>query len=114
MDKMRIGGIVFVVGLVLAAIIAIFSAQVTPAWAIFVLAVLGLIVGIMNIEDEEINTFLIASVTFLISFQALSSILTSLALGWQAVGAFFGLMTVFVAPAAAIVAVKALFGTAKN
>lgn len=109
-----IGSIAFIVGLVLAAIIALFSAVTIPAWAIIVMAILGVIVGILNVADKEIMLFLVASITFLISFQALSSVFTTLFLGWSAVGAFFSLMNVFVAPAAAIVAIVALFKIAKD
>ena len=108
------GGIVFVVGFVLAAILAIFTASNTPQWAIFVLAVIGLIVGLLNVTGKESTHFLVASIAFLISFQSLSSVLTSFAFGWAAVGTFFGLMSVFIAPAAAVVAFKALFSLAKD
>ncbi len=109
-----LGRISFVVGLILAAIIAIFSAVIVPVWAIYVIAVLGIIVGLLNITDQEITTFLIAAIAFILSFQALSSILANLAFGWTAVPTFFNLMNVFIAPAAAIVAIKALFTTAKR
>lgn len=85
-----------------------------PVWAIFVLAVIGLIVGLINVSGKETNKFLIASIAFLLSFQALSALFTVMAAGWAAVGAFFGLLIVFIAPAAAIVAIKALFTLAKD
>jgi hypothetical protein len=34
------GGIIFIVGLVLAGIVALFSARAAPAWAVFVMAIL--------------------------------------------------------------------------
>ena len=108
------GGIIFVAGLVLAAIIAVFSAAAPPAWAVFVLAVIGLIVGIINITEKETMLFLVSSVAFLISFSSLSAVFTILALGWEAVSVFFGLMNVFVAPAAAVVAIKAIFRLSKD
>lgn len=108
------GGIIFVAGLVIAAAIAIFSAADTPQWAVFALAILGLIVGLINIGDREVQTFLIASLAFLISFSALSNIFTILAFGWEGVATFFGLMNVFIAPAVAVVAVKALFLIARD
>lgn len=115
MRKMRsFGGIVFIVGLVLAALIAIFSAAAPPTWSVFVLAVIGLVVGILNITDKEIQLFLVAAIAFLISFSALSSVFTVLAFGWDAVATFFSLLNVFVAPAAAVVAIKALYQISKD
>lgn len=109
-----IGGIAFIIGLVLAALISLFSAGMAPAWAVYILGLLGLIVGLLNITDKEIQLFLVASIAFLISFSALSGVFTLLALGWDAVGVFFSLMTVFVAPATAIVAIKALYQLTKD
>lgn len=108
------GGITFVIGLILAIIIALFSSPIVPQWAVWVLAIIGVIVGLLNITDVEIDRFLISAIAFLISFQALSSVFTTLAFGWDAVSTFFGLLNVFVAPAAAIVAIKALFQLAKD
>lgn len=103
------GGIAFIIGLILAVLIALVSAAAVPTWAVFVMAILGVIVGLLNIQDKEINLFLVAAIAFLISFQAFGNVIATLAFGWEAVSAFFNLMSIFVAPAAAIVAIKALF-----
>ncbi len=108
------GGIVFIVGLVLAAIIALFAAQPVATWAVILLAVLGLIVGLLNITDREVQLFLVGGIAFLLSFQALSNVVEIIALGWDAVGVFFRLMNVYIAPAVAVVALKALFMLAKE
>lgn len=110
----KLGSIVFIAGLILAIIIALIAVGNVPSWAVLVLAILGIIVGLVNIADKEVNSFLIAAIAFLISFSALGSVLTTLALGWAAVGTFFNLMAVFVAPATAIVAIVSLFKLAKD
>lgn len=112
--KQKIGVWSFAIGMILAIIISIVTANSVPAWSVYLLAIIGIIVGLINISDKEVNTFLIAGMSFLISFQALGNIATILALGWAAVSTFFYLMAVFVAPATAIVAVKAIFNIAKN
>lgn len=112
--KIAWGAWAFILGLVLSAVIAIFTAGSVPVLAVVVIAALGVVVGIMNITDKEIQLFLVASITFLLSFGALSEVFQAVVFGWKAVGTFFDLMAVFVAPAAAIVAVKALFRLAKN
>ena len=109
-----IGGSAFIIGLVLSAAIAIFSSTVVPLWAIYTLAIIGVIVGFLNITEHESIGFLVASIAFLISFQALGTVFTVLTLGWQGVSAFFYLMSIFVAPAAAIVATKEILGAAKG
>ena len=110
----KLGFWAFIIGLVLAVIISIMSAASTPMWAVLTLAVLGLIVGLLNVTDKEVQMFLIAAIAFLMSFQALSNVFTTLTLGWNAIGTFFNLISAFMAPAAAIVAVIALFKLAKD
>lgn len=114
MKLSAIGGISFVVGLVLAAIVAVFASSSPPVWAIGLLAVLGLIVGLLNVQDKEVVQFLVASIAFLVSFSALSATIQQLAFGWEAIASFFSLMIVFVAPAAGIVAILTLFRMAKD
>ena len=110
----KLGFWAFIIGLVLATVISIMSAASTPVWAVLTLAVLGLIVGLLNVTDKEVQMFLIAAIAFLLSFQSLSNVFTTLTLGWTAVGTFFNLISAFMAPAAAIVAVIALFKMAKD
>jgi len=112
MDK--IGSWTFIVGLILAIVIAIISATSVPTWAVIVLAVIGLIVGIVNVTDEEAHNFLIAGIAFLLSFSSLSGIVSTLALGWAAVATFFSLLSIFMAPAIAIVALKVLYDITRD
>ncbi|MBI2572389.1 hypothetical protein HYV86_00875 [Candidatus Woesearchaeota archaeon] len=110
----KLGVIAFIVGLIGAAVIALLNYTAVPKWAVIALAVLGVVVGLLNVKDDEISLFLIAALAFLLSFGALRDVVTTLAFGWQAIAVFFNLMVVFVAPATAIVAVLALFRMAKN
>lgn len=110
----NIGAIIFIIGIVLALLIAIFGSMFLPTWAGLILALLGAVVGIMNVGASERQLFLVAAVAFLLSFQALASIANTLLFGWDAVQTFFQLMVVFFAPATAIVAIKALLQLAKD
>ena len=110
----KVGAWAFILGLVVSIVIAIFSSATTPAWAVIVLAILGVIVGLLNISDAEVNKFLVASIAFLLSFQALAAITQAVALGWDSIGVFFNLVSVFIAPAAAIVAIKSLYSLSKD
>jgi drug/metabolite transporter (DMT)-like permease len=107
-----IGGWAFVIGLIIAIIIAIFGTEQT--WPVYLLLVLGLIVGLLNVSDKETGHFLIAAIAFLLTFTALGSV----AAGIPAIGdnlvVFFNLVNTFIAPAAAVVAFKELFAHAKN
>jgi hypothetical protein len=110
----KIGVWAFIIGLILAIIVALLSGSTTPQWSIIVLAILGIIVGLLNVTAKEVEKFLVAAIAFLLSFQALSNVFMTVAGGWTAIGTFFNLISIFMAPAAAVVAIKALYNLARD
>ena len=115
----------FLLGLLLALVLGLASAfsflpgSLLPVvWA--VLAVLGLVVGLMNVSEKEAGTFLLATVALLMSVASLAPILSLLGtvpgvvLLGQALAGFFGAVTAFVSPAAFLVALKAIYGLARD
>jgi len=104
----------FIIGLILAIVVALLSGPLPPDWAVIVLAILGIIVGLLNVTGKEVEKFLIAAIAFLLSFQSLSNVFIAISGGWTAIGTFFNLISVFMAPAAAVVAIKALYNLARN
>ena len=112
--KSKIGVWAFFIGLIISVLVAIFVSQPTAAtWVPIVLGILGIIVGLLNVSDKEINLFLIATIAFLISFGALSNVFMGI-FNWQPIANFFDLLALFIAPATAIVAIKAIVNVAKN
>ena len=106
MDRTEsLGSWAFIVGLVIALIAGfVTSGNATVTW---VLAVLGLIVGLINVTHSETQLYLVAAIAFLVSASSLTLILSSLE----------NILTnviVFVAPSAAIVAVRALYDIARS
>ncbi len=101
-----IGWWAFVVGLVLAVIFGFTDSQ---SWN-GLLVVLGLVVGFLNITEKEVVTFLVASIALMSAGSANLSILGGLGSMFSSV---LESVVVFVAPAAVVAAVKAVYGTAK-
>jgi hypothetical protein len=110
----KVGVWAYVVGIVIAVLVAIFAQLET--WSIAVLAVLGIIVGLLNITDKEVKLFLIASIAFVVAASQMGIV-------FNAVSYFFGRDTlvrltqaivVFTAPGALVVAFKALYHVAKS
>ena len=115
--KVNWGAWAFIVGLILAIVVALISAlggAAVPQWAVIVLAIIGIIVGLLNVTGRESQRFLIAAIAFLLSFSSLGKVIEALKLNWVGLDVFFYLLSVFVAPAAAIVAIKALFAVSKD
>ncbi|NTV23945.1 MAG: hypothetical protein HGA85_06275 [Nanoarchaeota archaeon] len=115
----KIGPWAFLVGL-LAAVLATLFNQV---W--WVLGLIGVVVGLMNITDKETSSYLLASLTFLISATALQDTIVYLfenvpllATMLKGVVPVVGLLktniTFMVAPGAAVVALKALFNLSRD
>ncbi len=106
MDK--IGKIAVVVGILIAIVAGIFS--YSPPWFGWLLAVLGLIVGFMNVSGTESKTFLLAGIGLLM----VSSSVDSVPVIGERLTSFLGYIIAFMAPAILIVALKSLFETVKD
>ena len=107
MNRDSIGKWAFIAGLVVAILAGLFF---QPNWAIWVLAVLGVIVGFLNVTAEETRGFLLASIALTLSATALNSI--------PIIGTAFSyvlpFVVAFVAGATIVAAVKTLFVTARQ
>ncbi|MBN2459236.1 hypothetical protein JXB28_03035 [Candidatus Woesearchaeota archaeon] len=113
MAKFKFGPWAFIIGLLLAIIFAFLGTSgAWEQWAVLILALLGLLVGILNVTGKESHGFLLATIAFMLTFGAFASVVETL--GIPVLVSFFKLMQVFIAPAAFIVAIKALFGIVRD
>jgi hypothetical protein len=107
MNTPTIGKYAFLIGLGLAVLAGLLY---QPAWAIWVLAILGVIVGLLNITAEDTRGFLLAAIALTLSATALNTI--------PIVGTAFSyvlpFVVAFVAGATIVVALKELFQTARS
>ena len=107
MNTAVIGKWSFIVGLVIAVLAGLFF---QPAWAIWVLAILGVIVGLLNVTAEDTRGFLLAAIALTLSATALNTL--------PILGTAFSLVlpfvVAFVAGATIVVALKELFQTARD
>ena len=102
-----IGKWAFIIGLVIAVLAGLFF---QPAWALWVLAIMGVIVGLLNITAEDTRGFLLAAIALTLSATALNTL--------PIVGTAFSyvlpFVVAFVAGATIVVALKELFQTASS
>jgi hypothetical protein len=107
MNTATIGKWAFIVGLVIAVLAGLFF---QPTWAIWVLAILGVIVGLLNVTAEDTRGFLLASIALTLSATALNTV--------PIFGTVFKFVlpfvVAFVAGATIVVALKELFQTARQ
>jgi len=107
MKLATIGKWAFIAGLVIAVLAGLFF---QPTWAIWILAILGVIVGLLNITAEETQSFLLASVALTLSATALNL----LPVIGTALSYVLPFVVAFVAGATIVVALKQLFQTARK
>jgi hypothetical protein len=85
-------------------------------WTMLILLILGVIVGLVNITAKEVTTFLIAAIALSLTrgdvFKNPLSMVHPL-LGWWAYH-IIDFIVAFVAPAAIILAIKAIYGLARE
>lgn len=104
----KIGHWAFIIGIILAVVAGLVPAWQTPTIT-WILVVIGLIVGLLNIQAKETTEFLVAAITLLIvgsagAIPALGVIVLSILANIVAI----------VAPAALIVALKAIYSLAQK
>ena len=103
----KVGKYAFIVGFILALLAAFVQHQ---SWTFAVLALLGLVVGFMNVTSKETNTFLLAAIGLILSASALQTI--------PIVGEFATEMIAnvlaFLGSAVLVVAIRAIVSTAKD
>jgi hypothetical protein len=107
MGLATVGRWAFIVGLVIAVIAGLLF---QAAWVVWVLAILGVIVGLLNVGGEETQSFLLAAIAFAISASALNTI----PLIGGILENMLSYVAAFVAGAMVVVALKALFATARG
>ena len=110
MDE-KIGSYAFLIGVGIAILAGLFSNVIPAGTLALILVVLGIVVGFLNITDSEIQGFLVAAIALILTSTADLSII-------PAVGRYFdpivNNIAVFVAPAALVVALKAIKNMAES
>jgi hypothetical protein len=120
----NIGEYAFLGGLVVALIVGVLSSFVPAGLMpvlVAVLFVLGIVVGLMNVSEKEVNSFLIAAVALLlaatawnVSFQSTLALLGDVgAMAGRLIVGLTNALIAFISPAAFVVAILAVYKLAK-
>ena len=103
-----IGGWAFLIGIVLAIIIALFG-TISPTM-LWVLMVLGLVIGVVNVTDEEATPFMMSGIVLII---AVSLGREAVMISPLLVSMLDALLLLFI-PATIVVAIKNVFSMARH
>lgn len=109
----KLGQWAFIIGVVIALLLAFLTQWEGPLTLLLV--ILGLIVGFLNVTEKETTPFLVAAIALLATGTAKDAltVIPPEALGSYLVGAVKN-VNVFVAPAAILVALKAIWALARD
>jgi hypothetical protein len=111
-----IGAWAFFIGVIFAVVIGIFQSQLGTHvnWIYVLLAIIGFLIGILNVGDKDIDKFLIASVSLVIvSFMGSSTLKVASNIGLM-IGIVLQALLVMFIPATIVVALKAVFAISKT
>ncbi len=113
----RIGPWAFVLGIIAAVILGLFPKALGGQNAnLAVLGILGIIVGIANISDKELDRYVLANIGFLIAAAMFESLLRALQLGDVSLALISITQNIvfFIAPGLAVVCLREIFEVAKS
>ena len=123
-DTTQIGGYAFLLGAIIAILAGLISGALGTSavagyapWIILVLVILGLIVGFLNVGDKETTPFLIAAIALIVvgfGSARLESVNTAIPILGSVLQSMVSMVAVFVAPAALIVSLKAVWNFASG
>ena len=113
MENQQIGSWAFIAGVVLAVVSGLVASVAVQYGAYIgpVLVILGLVVGWMNITDKEISLFLLATIALM---AGAGSNINAIPVVGAYVSSVLTYIVGFVAPAALVVALKAVYTLAKD
>ena len=104
----KLGSWAFLIGVILAVVLGLLG-SLSPTF-LWILVVIGLIVGLLNIAEAEVNSFLMAGVVLIIAGAFGQDVMSSIPLLNNVLDA---LLAIFV-PATIIVAIKHAFSLARG
>ena len=105
-----LGSWAFLIGLILAVVLGLFQSSGFSMTITYVLIVLGLIVGLLNVADEEVEPFLMSGVVLVIVGTLGQSVVQTVPVFDRILQA----LTLLFVPATIIVALKNVFSLAKR
>jgi len=103
----KLGSWAFIVGAALAVVSGLVPTLQAQSWLLWALVVLGVVVGLLNVTAKETTGFLVAAIALMLTSPAAGT------LGGM-VSIMLSNIAVFVAPAALIVALKAIYDLARD
>lgn len=114
----RIGKYAFILGVLIAVVMGIFSLYLNETATIILtsfMVIFGLLVGLLNVADTQVKDFLLYSIVLILAagVGSVGNTLVSVSGVGLILEGVFNYLLMFVVPATAVVSLKAVLGLAK-
>ncbi len=115
----KIGELAFIIVVIVSIVAGLAYSWLDPAqrsWIYIALMILGVVISLTTITEAEVSQFLTASVALLVASLSAATVLTLVTVAARATTTVFGIVTnimAFVAPAAIIPSLKAVYKLAR-
>ncbi|HLD83476.1 MAG TPA: hypothetical protein VI979_01320 [archaeon] len=115
METEKMGEYAFLAGIAIAVLTGLASGAIAAyaTWTSLLLALLGIVVGLLNISEKETTAFLVAAIALVTAGTASFAAIDMYGVGAILDGVVKNI-AVLVSPAAVIVAVKAIYSLASG
>lgn len=112
--KTMIGRWAFIVAAILALLAGLLPNLQGNSTVMWVLIVLGLVVGFLNVTERESTGFLVASIALIVSLGTLGGVFRQDIIGTTVLKSVFENIIAIASPASVVVAVKHLYTAAQD
>ena len=109
-DYKKVGHYSFIAGIVLSILMALVP-QLRGDVVIWILVLLGVVVGLINVTGKETLGFLVSAMALIIASSAVAFTLAAI---WTGLTVILGNIITFVSPAAIVVAIKTIYALAQD
>ena len=106
----RLGSWAFLIGLVIAVVVGFGLGGGLGQGMVITLFVIGLIVGLLNVVDEEVTPFLMSGTVLIIAASLSKDVLSTVTF----IGSVLDALLILFVPATVVIAVKNVFQLAKH
>ena len=112
-SKKQVGFFAFVAGIFIAAFVAVAYTTFLPLH-IYALGLLGLTIGLLNVEAKEVWKYMISSVALILSISTFNQVLSMLPVVSMFLERFLVALMYVVFPGVAVVALRIIYEASKN
>ncbi|MCS7109789.1 MAG: hypothetical protein NZ903_03260 [Candidatus Micrarchaeota archaeon] len=109
----QVGYFAFVAGLFISLFVSVVYSSLQPIH-IYALGLLGIVIGLLNIEGREVFPFMLAVAVFLLAFNSYIKVISSMNLSFDLLNRFMQALVYIIGPAAFVVSLRIIYESTKT